>query len=208
MNMRVCSYQQVLLPILFLISTACSDVYGLDGQATMDVSVDQSASAQKKSTPTLKGSAVRKSSPGFGLFGRRWTSEDYRSLEYGIIGTVSTRRLFSKIDKITVVFPDCPAALAGIRPGDVIVQIADHVLQGKDTQRTTWNVADGKAGTKVDYIVRRHGELITFNLTRMNIEDIRNNGIRRMYERMLRELGPPGSTAKSDSTMGASPTGD
>jgi membrane-associated protease RseP (regulator of RpoE activity) len=174
----------------------------------MDVSVDQSTSAQKESTPTLKGSAVRKSSPGFGLFGRRWTSEDYRNLEYGIIGTVSTRRLFSKIDKITVVFPDCPAALAGIRPGDVIVQIADHVLKGKDTQRTTWNVADGKAGTKVDYIVRRHGELITFNLTRMNIEDIRNNGIRRMYERMLRELGPPGSNAKSDSTMGASPTGD
>jgi hypothetical protein len=156
----------------------------------------------------LKGSAVRKSSPGFGLFGRRWTTDDYRNLEYGIIGIVSTRRLFSKVDRVEQVFPDCPASLAGIRSGDVIVQIADHVLKGKDTQRTTWDVADGKAGTKVDYIIRRHGELITFPLTRMNIEDIQNTGIRRMYERMLRELGPPGSNAKSGSTMGASPTGD
>ncbi|MBI2812090.1 MAG: PDZ domain-containing protein [Candidatus Melainabacteria bacterium] len=148
-------------------------------------------------TPTgskpLQGKVVRKNSPSFGLFGRRWTTEDYRSLNYGILGIVMVRFPFSKAERITQLFPDCPAVQAGLRPGDVVVKIADHVLSGHETQKTTWHTADGVAGTHVEYTVKRHGQLLTFDLTRMNIEDIQNDSIRRMYERMLRELGPPGS---------------
>ena len=148
------------------------------------------ATTSNDATP-LQGKVTRKHSPTFGLFGRRWTAEDYRSLNYGILGVVMVRFPFSKAERVTQVFPDCPAIQAGIKPGDVVVQIADHVLSGHETQRTTWDTADGVAGTHVDYTVRRHGQLITFNLTRMNIEDIQNSSIRRLYERMLRELGPP-----------------
>lgn len=99
---------------------------------------------------------------------------------------------FSKTERVGEVFPDCPAALAGIRPGDVVVSYADHVIDGHETQRSTWHTADGVAGTHVDYVVRRHGRELKFDLTRMNIEDIQNNRIRRIYERMLSNLGPPG----------------
>ncbi|MBS2002046.1 MAG: PDZ domain-containing protein [Cyanobacteria bacterium SZAS LIN-5] len=140
----------------------------------------------------LQGKVERKHSSGFSLFGRRWTSEEYRNLNYGILGVVMVRHPFSKTERVAQVFPDCPAALAGIKPGDIVVKYADHVVDGHENQRTTWHTADGIAGTHVDYTVRRRGQLITFDLIRMNIEDIPNSSIRRMYERMLRDLGPPG----------------
>ncbi len=98
---------------------------------------------------------------------------------------------FSSAERITQLFPNCPAVQSGLKPGDVVVQIADHVLSGQETQKTTWHTADGVAGTHVEYTVKRHGQLLTFDLTRMNIEDIQNDRIRRMYERLLRQLGPP-----------------
>ncbi len=84
-------------------------------------------------------------------------------------------------------------ALAGIRPGDVEIQIGDHVLERGDNQRTNWNVADGEAGTPVDVLIKRGRKLMTFHLIRMNIEDIESNRVRRMFERMLTRLGPPNS---------------
>jgi C-terminal processing protease CtpA/Prc len=141
----------------------------------------------------LQGKVTRKDSPGIGLFGRRWTTEDYRNLNYGILGIVMVRCPFSRAERITQLFPDCPAVQAGLRPGDIVIKIADHVLSGHETQKTTWHTADGVAGTHVEYTIKRHGELLTFDMIRMNIEDIQNDTIRRMYERMLRELGPPGA---------------
>lgn len=155
--------------------------------------VDGKVDSKVEDSKPLQGKVTRKDSPGFGLFGRRWTTEDYRSLNYGVLGIVMVRWPFSKTERVTQVFPDCPAVLAGIKPGDVVIQIADHVLSGHETQKTTWHTADGVAGTHVEYTIRRHGEILKFDLTRMNIEDIQNKNIRQLYERMLRELGPPGS---------------
>lgn len=161
--------------------------------ATQNSASQNSAAAIEASdSKPLQGKVERKRSQGFGLFERRWSAEEYRNMNYGILGVVMVRSLFSKTERVGEVFPDCPAALAGIRPGDVVVQYADHVLDGHETQRSTWHTADGVAGTHVDYIVRRHGKLITYDLTRMNIEDIQNKSIRRLYESMLRKLGPPG----------------
>ncbi len=155
--------------------------------------VDGKVDSKVEDSKPLQGKVTRKDSPGFGLFGRRWTTEDYRSLNYGVLGIVMVRWPFSKTERVTQVFPDCPAVLAGIKPGDVVIQIGDRVLSGHETQKTTWHTADGVAGTHVEYTIRRHGEILKFDLTRMNIEDIQNKSIRELYERMLRELGPPGS---------------
>lgn len=78
------------------------------------------------------------------------TAEDYRSLNYGILGLISVKSIFSARNTVIEVMPDLPAATAGIRPGDVEIQIGDHVCGRDDNQRTQWNVADGEAGTPVD----------------------------------------------------------
>lgn len=164
----------------------------LDGTAVENAKLDVIDAKIENSKP-LQGTVTRKDSPGFGLFGRRWTTEDYRNLNYGVLGIVMVRWPFSKTERVTQLFPDCPAVMAGIKVGDVVVQIGDHVLGGHETQKTTWHTADGVAGTHVEYTIRRHGEILKFDMTRMNIEDIQNKNIRQLYERMLREYGPPGS---------------
>ena len=62
----------------------------------------------------------------------------------------SERSIFGGKQTVIEVYPDCPAALAGIQPGDVEVQANDHVWGEYENQRSTWNIADGKAGTPVD----------------------------------------------------------
>ncbi len=130
-------------------------------------------------------------SSGSGHFGRKMSAAAYRNLNYGVIGIVSRKLIFGSKQTVTEVYPGCPAALAGIRPGDVEVQTDDHVWNREDNQRSNWNITDGKAGTPVDVTIRRHGQLMTFHLIRMNIEDISDDRIRRMFERMLSRLGPP-----------------
>lgn len=121
----------------------------------------------------------------------QWTAEQYRKLEYGVLGIVSTKTVFSRHYTVTQVLPGCPAALAGVQVGDVEIAANGHVFTADDDQRIYWHTVAGKAGTPVDIVISRHGEPITFHLTRMNIEDIENEKVRRMFERMLSLLGPP-----------------
>jgi len=144
-----------------------------------------------KDNPDLSKLSPRVDSPHFNLSARKMSAQDFRDLNYGVLGIVSFRTIFSAKQTVTEVFPGCPAALAGIRPGDVEVQTDDHVWNRSDNQRSSWNITDGEAGTPVDLTIRRHGQLITFHLIRMNIEDIQNDRIRRMFEKMLRKFGPP-----------------
>ena len=118
------------------------------------------------------------------------TSEDYRNLEYGILGMVTEKHFFGSKQTVTEVYSGYPAA-SRISTGDVELQTDDHVWNRGDDQRSNWNIADGKAGTPVDVIIKRHRQLITFHLIRMNIEDIQNDRIRRSFERLLRRFGPP-----------------
>jgi len=120
------------------------------------------------------------------------SADDYRKMEYGILGIVGQKSIFSRYYTVTQVLPDCPAALAGVQVGDVQIQAGDHVFTESDSQGTYWRTMCGKAGTPVDIVVKRGDELLTFHLVRMNIEDIQNERIRRMYERMLSLFGPPG----------------
>ena len=129
----------------------------------------------------------------FSFTSRQPLSEDeYRKMEYGILGIVGTKSILSRYYTVTQVLPDCPAALAGVQVGDVQIQAGDHVFSEADSQGTYWRTMCGKAGTPVDIVVKRGDDLLTFHLVRMNIEDIHNDRIRQMYERMLSLFGPPG----------------
>ena len=120
------------------------------------------------------------------------SSEEFRRLEHGVIGLNAVLRLDEEGPMITEVLPTCPAALAGMLPGDILVKAGDHVFREGEGQRILWQVVGGRAGTPVDITVLRKGQQLTFHLTRMNIEDIKDEHIRGNYERLLSALGPPG----------------
>ena len=93
--------------------------------------------------------------------------EDQKGHYYGVGMTVAPRG-----GKTIVIapFPGSPAYKAGIRPGDVIVQVNDRPTDNL----TTSEVADllkGPRGTKVQVVVGRQGadENITFNIVRDEI---------------------------------------
>jgi PDZ domain len=118
------------------------------------------------------------------------TADDFRALQYGVIGMVSTKFDVAQpiVDRV---FPTCPAALAGIQPGDAVVQANGHVFTKGDGPREYWQRIGGKAGTPIDVTVLRDGQLITFHMKRMNIEDIENTQVRNRYERVLGLFGAP-----------------
>ncbi len=133
-------------------------------------------------------------SPGlFELSGRKFSREDFRKMEYGILGMVSVKLPLADHYLVVKVIPGCPAAEAGIKPGDKQISTNGHVWTSKDTRKTYWQISDGKAGTPVDLVLMRKGEMLQFHLTRMNIEDLPNPSLRRIYEKMLEHFGPPTS---------------
>ncbi len=119
------------------------------------------------------------------------SAEQFRQLEYGVIGLDAVVFLNGSGPIVSAVYPTCPAANAGIQPGDLIVRANDHIFQPGDGQRVMWQVVGGKAATPVDLTVLRHRRLLTFHLLRMNIEDIEDDQIRSTYEFLLSQLGPP-----------------
>ena len=127
------------------------------------------------------------------------TAEEYRRLEYGIIGFNAELRFNVSGPVVTNVFPSCPAANAGIKPGDILVSAGDHTFQVGDGQEVLWRVVGGKADTAVAISVLRDGVIRSFPLIRMNIEDIKDDRIRAYYENLLGRFGAPGEhTAASD----------
>jgi C-terminal processing protease CtpA/Prc len=125
---------------------------------------------------------------------QKMTAEDFRRLEYGVLGLQAYNKiLVPTLPVVTEVFPTCPAANAGIRPGDVLVSEDGHNYRPGASQKEVWATLGGKAGTKVSLTIRRNGQLFTFHLKRMNIEDIEDKRIRRTFEDVLRHYGPPGS---------------
>jgi C-terminal processing protease CtpA/Prc len=127
----------------------------------------------------------------------KMTAEDFRKLEYGVLGLVAINRILM-LPIVTSVFPTCPAERAGIRPGDVLISEDGYMYKPGVGQKEIWATLGGKAGTKVALTVRRGHQLVTFNLVRMNIEDIQDNRVRRQFEALLRHYGPPGTAHPDD----------
>lgn len=124
--------------------------------------------------------------------------EEYRRMEYGIIGLDSFIQVGGPGPVVTKVYPGSPAQTAGIRRGDLIVKARDHVFKPGEGQRVLWQVIAGRAGTPVDMTVLRNGELVTVEMIRMNIEDIDDKVRRRQYESLLDTIGAPHYTSEGD----------
>lgn len=93
--------------------------------------------------------------------------EDQRGSYYGVGMQVGPRN-----GKTIVIapFPGSPAAKAGLRPGDVILQVNDTKTDGLNTTEIA-DLLRGPRGTKVQVMIGREGvpNPITFNITRDEI---------------------------------------
>lgn len=124
----------------------------------------QEASMQTKAVPEpepLKGSVTRlerdeqqKLQSGVGkqgsiidggklrIFGfarkHKLTAEDYRNLEFGITGFISTKIMFAGHPVVTKLFNGCPAEAVGIRLGDRLIRANTHDFTWHDMQKEYW----------------------------------------------------------------------
>ena len=137
----------------------------------------------------------------------RMTADEYRRLEYGVIGFNAELRFNVSGPVVTTLFPSCPAANAGIKPGDVLVMAGSHTFQSGEGQEVLWRVVGGRAGTPLEMSVMRDGKVLSFSLVRMNIEDIQDDRIRNYYEDLLSRYGAPGEPADTAITTPVKPFG-
>lgn len=124
--------------------------------------------------------------------------EEYRKMEYGVIGLDALLPVNGSCPIITRILKGTPAEEAGLQKGDLIVKAKDHVFKAGEGQRVLWQVVAGKAGTPVDMTVLRNGELVKVTMNRMNIEDIQDKKSRHQYRCLLNALGPPHYTHDGD----------
>lgn len=90
---------------------------------------------------------------------------------YGGIGSVITWNDKLKRSVISEPYEGMPAAEAGLKVGDVLMEIDGQDLEGKDNQAVS-DLLRGQAGTKLTVTVQRPGTdgLLTIGLTRRSIE--------------------------------------
>lgn len=124
--------------------------------------------------------------------------EEYRKMEYGVIGLDALLPVNGSCPIITRILKGTPAEEAGLQKGDLIVKARNHVFKAGEGQRVLWQVVAGKAGTPVDMTVLRNGELVKVTMNRMNIEDIQDKKSRHQYRCLLNALGPPHYTHDGD----------
>lgn len=169
-----------------------------NGTATVDLGslIDMMQRNKARNVFTsLFSATIRTDANGqtFTLHNRRpnLSPEYFRKLNYGVIGLTLISFLDGRQSVITGVYPTCPAALAGIAPGDIMYEANGYRFKPGDDQRILWQVCAGKADTPIDVTVIRRGQPITFHLTRMNIEDIQDTRVRTQYEMLLSAFGAP-----------------
>jgi hypothetical protein len=122
---------------------------------------------------------------------RVWSPEQLRKAQYGILGVVASRNIDGPGFVVQQLHRGCPAFEAGVRCGDIELQVNSHVFSDEDMLTTFWKVSAGRAGTPVKMVVLRGRQILTFDMVRLNIEDIPDITLRRMYERQLIFNGPP-----------------
>ena len=86
----------------------------------------------------------------------------YSGQYIGIGIEVTTSADFPVVDSV---FPDSPAAKAGMKTGDAIVKIDGHDVRGQNPDQTS-NLIRGKAGTSVAITVQRGGQQIDLTVVR------------------------------------------
>jgi C-terminal processing protease CtpA/Prc len=122
------------------------------------------------------------------------SSEQFRQLNYGVLGIDSVQDGVTAGSVVRTLYPGCPAESSGMRVGDRMIKLNDYTMRLGDGQKVMWHLMDGKADTPCDVTVNRNGELLTFHLVRMNMEDIPDFRTRFMFEMLLSAYGPPKSS--------------
>ncbi|HEY9718910.1 MAG TPA: PDZ domain-containing protein [Trichormus sp.] len=122
------------------------------------------------------------------------SSEQFRQLNYGVLGIDSVQDGVTAGSVVRTLYPGCPAESSGMRVGDRMIKVNDYTMRPGDGQKVMWHLMDGKADTPCDVTVNRNGELLTFHLVRMNMEDIPDFRTRFMFEMLLSAYGPPKSS--------------
>jgi carboxyl-terminal processing protease len=64
------------------------------------------------------------------------------------------------------VYEDSPAYKAGIRPDDVILQIDGTDIMGMEYERIYKNLLQGKAGSKVTFLIKRKNQSLVIEAVR------------------------------------------
>ena len=122
------------------------------------------------------------------------TAEDFRSLGIGILGYESLQPFFEKVGQVTKLYADFPAAQAGIRVGDEEVSEPpdpNEEREKADPGQPLWTVNFHKVGVPVDITILRNKQPVKYTLITRNMEDIKEPKIRRMFEKMVLDLGYP-----------------
>lgn len=90
---------------------------------------------------------------------------------YGGIGSIITWNDKLKRSVISEPYEGMPAAVAGLKVGDILQEIDGQSLEGKDNQAVS-ELLRGQAGTKLTITVDRPGtdQPLTFDVTRRSIE--------------------------------------
>ena len=157
-----------------------------NGQPVHNVNASASNDTLRSQTPApdLYDQAIKKLRAQMPL-----TAEDYRHLEIGVAGYQMYKNVFLSGWKVTEVYPRLPADQAGIQVGDIETATVEREGTKFVGRYGRWFFTCGKAGSSFDVTVKRHKERLTFTITRMNIEDIPDNKLRKAYEKLVRETG-------------------
>lgn len=175
-----------------------------DGSSTVTIDPEEAEKLMKSARGFFKlfldQNGINLNNPTIQLSRRtpKLSPQEYRKMEYGIIGLDSFLQVGGPGPVVTKVYPGSPAAKAGIQPGDLILKARNHVFKPGEAQRVLWQVIAGRAGTPVDMTVLRNGQLVTVEMLRMNIEDVDDKNRRRQYECLLDSLGAPNYTDDGD----------
>jgi hypothetical protein len=125
---------------------------------------------------------------------QKLSSQEFRSLGVGVNGFEADQKFFQYIAKVTAVYEDSPADKAGIKVGDKLEEKRNPVYEARWKANPTqplFQVSFEPVGARKDFTVLRDGEKIPITLYAMNMEDIKEPKIRRMWEKMVSRLGYP-----------------
>ncbi len=124
--------------------------------------------------------------------GYKLSADEYRALGVGCAGYECHRPYFQNIAVVTAVYRDSPAARAGIKIGDKMIDTIkdnDQAKANPGVKQIQFRLA--QAGDPVEVTILRDGNPVKITLMRMNIADIKEPKYRRMWERTVRNLGYP-----------------